>query len=349
MRLEPSISSKLVVCLSALQIWSTASPALSADYVEDSNQSPPQRAPFYLNAEKRQLQGETEEQGRNPNRLLRGQSAVMDMPPAAPKLQGNVEDRGSANLKLQNGIEDRGGFNLKAEDWALPVKTGRAPLKGEASIKVLSDFDVELIVDESMSMRRRDCPGGTSRWEWCGMQLRDLSSRLAPFVPHGFTLTTFNGTHHVYPNATPANVNELFDNPFFMPGTRLSQPLTDRIQNYFNNRRTGSKPLLIVVITDGVPAPKREPYMVAQTLIDASRIMKDSREVTVVFFQIGGTDGFGRAYLAELDNNLVNNGARFDFVKTVSFEQLQQKGLTGALVDTIKGAGRRTSLSNRAL
>lgn len=343
MRLKPSIGTK-ILCLSALQlIGAAASSAMAADgggspgnnFAAIDSTNSQQRSPFYLNAEKRHLQGEAEEEGRNPNRLLRGQNAVTDMPPVAPKLQSGVEDRG-------------GGFNLKAEDWALPAKVGgRAPLKGEASVKVLSDFDVELIVDESLSMRRRDCPGGMSRWDWCGMQLRDLSTRLAPFVPRGFTLTTFNGTHHVYPNSTPANVNELFDNPFFMPGTRLSRPLTDRIQNYFNNRRPGAKPLLIVVITDGVPAPKREPYMVAQTLVDASRIMKDSREVTVVFFQIGGTDGFGRAFLADLDNNLVNNGARFDFVKTVSFEQLQQKGLTGALIDTIKDAGRRTSISNR--
>lgn len=337
MHLKSSICTELVCCLAALQLLIVAGcPANAADgggsaSVETTNER--QKAPFYLNAEERHLQGEVEE--RNPNRLLRGQNAIIDMPPAAPKLQSSVDDRG-------------GGFNLRAEDWALPPKLGsRTPLKGEASVKVLSDFDVELIVDESMSMRRRDCPGGMSRWEWCGMQLRDLSTRLAPFVPRGFTLTTFNGLHHVYPNSTPENVNQLFENPFFMPGTRLSRPLTDRIQNYFDNRRVGGKPLLIVVITDGVPAPKREPYMVAQTLVDASKIMKDSRDVTVVFFQIGGTDGFGRAYLADLDNNLVNNGARFDFVKTVSFEQLQEKGLTGALIDTIKDAGRRANLSNR--
>ena len=339
MHLKSSICTELFCCLIALQVSVAGCPAIAADdgssgSVSSENTNERQRAPFFLNAEERHLQGEVE--GRNSNRLLRGQNAATDIPPqTAPKLQSGVEDRG-------------GGFNLKAEDWALPAKLGsRAPLKGEASVKVLSDFDVELIVDESLSMRRRDCPGGMSRWEWCGVQLRDLSTRLAPFVPRGFTLTTFNGLHRVYPNSTPENVNQLFENPFFMPGTRLSRPLTDRIQNYFDHRHAGAKPLLIVVITDGVPAPKREPYMVAQTLVDASKIMKDSREVTVVFFQIGGSDGFGRAYLADLDNNLVNNGARFDFIKTVSFEQLQEKGLTGALIDTIKDAGRRANLSNR--
>ncbi|MDZ4832493.1 MAG: hypothetical protein SGJ27_01705 [Candidatus Melainabacteria bacterium] len=360
-----------MINLVALQLWGSvgcfaAGSALAADAamavgdagssVGDSvssgyllAQTPP-RSPFYLNAEKRELQGDLDETGKNPNRLQRG-TAVQDVPPVAPKLQSGVEDRG-------------GNFNLKVEDWALPANVNknaplqsqtalpgtanRAPLRGQASIQLLSDFDVELIVDESLSMRRRDCPGGLSRWEWCGMQLRDLSNRLAPLVPRGFTLTTFNGLHKVYPNAKPKDVNDLFDNPFFMPGTRLSRPLTDRLQSYFDNRRPGSKPLLIVVITDGVPAPKTEPYMVAQTLVTASKIMKDPKEVTVVFFQIGGTDGFrGRAFLSDMDNNLVNNGARFDFVKTVSFEQLQQGGLTTALINTIKDAHRRTNLSTK--
>lgn len=327
MLLVRSIDWKLLVSLSGLQLLSFAvGPACGNESKES-----PENTPFYLNAERRHIQGEAEVQT-NPNRLLRMQEAVPDMPPVAPKRQLEAEVR-------------RGDFSLNAEDWALPGNvSNRTP---ETSVRLLSDFDVELIVDESLSMRRRDCPGGVSRWQWCGMQLQDLSSRLAPFVPRGFTLTTFNGLHKVYPNSTPQNVNQLFDNPLFMPGTRLSRPLTDRLQSYFDNRRPGSKPLLIVVITDGVPAPKREPYMVAQTLISASKIMKDRREVTVVFFQIGGSDGFGRAFLADLDNNLVSHGARFDFVKTVSFEELREKGLTEALIGTIKEAGKRSSLSKR--
>ncbi len=350
--LENLGSWRVALAASLLQIWSGyfsvaqaaenftfhAGSALVAQ--AQSNQSP--SSPFLLNIEKREFHGEADDQSNvNPNRLLRKQNARADVPPVAPPFKSGVDASGAK-------------LNLRAEDWALPgamlgvsdVDRKSPPLKGQVSAKVLANYDLELIVDESLSMRKRDCPGGTSRWEWCGLQMNDLSSKLAPFVPRGFTLTTFAGLHQVHQNATPQNVNELFANPFFTPGTRLSRPLTDRLQSYFDNRRPGSKPLLIVVITDGVPAPKREPYLVAQTLITATKIMKDPREVTVVFFQIGGTDGFGRAFLGEMDNNLVRSGARFDFVKTVSFEELQRHGLTTALVNTIKEHDQRTNLSS---
>lgn len=239
-------------------------------------------------------------------------------------------------LNAQTGALDRDPFSMNSQQNKLFGNAQSSLMEGNVSVKLLSTYNVELIVDQSLSMRRRDCPGGLSRWEWAGLQARDLATQLVRYSPRGFSLTTFSSRYDVYDKATPDDVQNLFDNPQFSRGTRLSRPLTVRLDNYFSNRRPGFKPLLIAVITDGVPAPFTEPDLVAQTLIEATQMMKDPHEVSIVFFQIGGADPFGKRFLNAMDNDLVNNGAKFDCVHTISFEQLQQDGLARSLVRSVQ-------------
>ncbi len=206
----------------------------------------------------------------------------------------------------------------------------------QTGVRLLSDYDVELIVDSSQSMRRMDCPGGLSRWDWCGVQAKDLGRQLHPYVPRGLTITAFARYFEVYRNATPENVADLFANPNFRSGTRLAEALTFRLNEFFLHRSPNSKPLLIAVITDGVPRPQEEPEMVANSIINASKLMKNPREVKIVFFQIGARAKFGQAFLKYLDNGLVKNGARYDFVTSVPFEHLTQVGLAQALIESIE-------------
>jgi hypothetical protein len=239
-------------------------------------------------------------------------------------------------LQSQTPSGDQVPFQLNANKNGLFDGAQKTPLQGNVAVQLLAQYDVELIVDESNSMRQRDCPNGLSRWEWCGMQARNLSNLLAPFVPRGLTLSTFASGYNVYENSKPSDIVELFDQPFFSGGTRLSRPLRDRLSNYFRNRKPGSKPVIIGVITDGVPVPRTEPMMVAQSLIQASKQMKTPHEVTVVFFQIGGADWRGRRFLDAMDNQLLGYGAKYDFVQNVTFEQLQQDGLALSLVKSIQ-------------
>lgn len=260
-------------------------------------------------------------------------------------LNGSSVVDSAAPLKAQQGLFDKpvtSMFALQDSRNLLNNPVLNANLQNRSaempvlSVQLLSNFDVELIVDSSLSMRRRDCPNFLSRWEWCGMQTKELSRDLAPFVVKGLTLTEFASDYQVYPNSKPERISQLFENPDFMWGTKLAEPLQDRLSNFFARRRSGSKPMLIAVITDGVPTPRYEPMLVIQTLINATKKMHDASEVTVVFFQIGGSDEKGRRFLSELDYNLVKYGARFDIVRTVSFEHLQKVGLSQALVQTVQ-------------
>jgi hypothetical protein len=320
--------------------------------------------PFQLNARKLHIQAEEELENGELQPLVPSASSAFPPPlsgraaQTAP-LQGHASEAPKTapqRMQMQNASPDRapfrlnadqGQFNLNVDKSAMFNGIQNSPLKGNVSVQLLSQYDVELIVDESNSMRRRDCPGGLSRWEWCGMQARNLSNLLAPFVPRGLTLSTFASGYNVYENSKPNDIVELFDQPFFSGGTRLSRPLRDRLTSYFRNRRPGSKPVIIGVITDGVPVPRTEPRMVAETLIAATQHMQSPHEVTVVFFQIGGTDFRGRHFLEQMDNRLVDYGAKYDFVKTVTFEQLQADGLAGSMVKSIQDFASRNQKATR--
>jgi hypothetical protein len=317
------------------------------------------KQPFHLQVEKRRMQEEGEAgtplSGATTSGGLSGslRSEGASLRISRDRLGLNAQMAQSAPLTAPRaGRVDSSQFNLHAGDFALPGQAasfsgtsrtallapiGAHPLKGTVVVKDLANFDMELIVDESLSMRKRDCPGGLSRWDWCGQQLNELSTQLTPYTPHGFTLTTFNTPFETYAHATANQLRNLFANPQFSFGTRLSLPLQARLNNYFEHRTRTSKPLLIVVITDGVPHPPVEVDRVADTLIAASQQAHSPNEVTVVFFQIGGADRFGRAFLHSIDNELTAYGARYDIVRNVPFEALHAQGLTSALVSAVRG------------
>lgn len=231
-------------------------------------------------------------------------------------------------------------FQLNAERLSDFVDRNQEPMfaaKVSETVRMLSQYDVELIVDASMSMRRPDCPGLMSRWGWCGAQSVDLARQLAPFARQGITLTSFNRNFYVYEHQSPQQITTLFARTPLAPNTRLAEPLADRLNDYLmNSQRDAAKPRLIAVITDGVPHPVEQVQMVKDVLIHASNMIRDPRELTVVFFQIGGRDFLGQQFLSEIDNNLVAYGAHFDIVQTVSFEHLRRVGLAQGLADAIK-------------
>ncbi len=303
------------------------------------------KQPFQLRVERTHVDGEPKTA---PNtRLARPNEAPPLAPPRLDLRGGANSDKlsaGASSDSLRAGA-DKSSFLLNAEQVGVfgrprtplaDTVRSAAPLKGSAAIQLLSDYDVELIVDKSLSMMKMDCPGGYSRWNWCGVQAKELANQLSPLVPRGFTLTTFANSFEVMENAVPRNVEQLFERTALSWGTRMSRPLVDRLNNYFRTRQASSKPRLIAVITDGVPSPREEPYLVADTLVKASHHLHKPGELIIVFFQVGAADRKGQWFLTEMDDNLVNHGASCDFVRTVSFTQLMRVGLAEALANSIK-------------
>jgi hypothetical protein len=216
------------------------------------------------------------------------------------------------------------------------VDTNRFNLQANEAVRLLAKYNVELLVDRSCSMGQKDCPGGLSRWQWCGEQAASLAQTISPLVPHGLTIVPFATEYDVFDNANPQNIETLFNTMQLQQGTRLYEPLAEQFDTYFANHAANKKPLLVVIITDGVPVPKIEPELVRRELVAASNRQKKPQEVTVIFCQIGAQDEKGAAYLQDLDQNLAAYGARYDIVHTITFDNLQQAGLGPALAESLQ-------------
>lgn len=253
--------------------------------------------------------------------------------------------RDGQNYQLVVGAQQNnyGGYRLQT-----PQSAPSAPPSFQAKIdqfagraldsrelQTLGAYNFELIIDRSMSMRKRDCPGGLSRWQWCGMQASDIVRSLSPFSPRGSTITRFAGEFDVHENVDPASAAELLSRNDFQLGTRLAEPLAARLDKHFRMRRPGDKPLLLAIITDGCPAPRPEPRMVVETLVAASQYLQSPNEVTIVFLQVGGDDYRGQSYLMNLSTNLRRYGAKYQYVRTMMFDQLVHQGLARSLVQAI--------------
>ncbi|MGH9549021.1 MAG: hypothetical protein ACRD3W_06590, partial [Terriglobales bacterium] len=269
---------------------------------------------------------------------LVSQQPKMDKAPPRKPFELKTEQFAAGDSQDNLRLKREAGAQL---DKNAPLKTqaNQFALQAQTKVKLLANYNMELLVDRSMSMHKLDCPDGLSRWNWCGQQAANLASALAPSVPNGLTITPFASEYDVFEHATANNINQLFHSVGLQLGTRLWEPLAERLDTYFAHRNANSKPLLIVVITDGVPFPKWEPDAVRNELVQTSLKMKDPGEVTVIFCQIGYNDPIGQQFLFDLDRNLLSYGARYHFVHTISFQDLQQRGLGPSLVTAIKQNG----------
>lgn len=291
----PSVSKWVVDCLMSLVVMCGMAPALAA----------PQNKPL----------------ARQPVSLTGGVSTFA----AGADRQANSSP-GLRSLSPTIDLSSSPPHQLRAERFSGYAIDAR-------QIRALAKYDVELIIDRSLSMRRGDCPGGLSRWDWCAYQAEEISRALIPFAPNGLTISRFATEFDVHEHMSAQDVAYIMRQNDFQFGTRLSEPLAARLDAFFARHRRGDKPLMIAVITDGRPFPRPEPRIVRDVLVRASHRMAEPDEVKVVFLQIGGDDPRGRAYLLDLGTNLLGYGARFQYVQTVTFDELTRIGVARALID----------------
>ncbi len=362
----PDIRKNAVHWLLSLAMLCQVGPAVSAPQNEQ-----PAATPVSLEGSISKFATGADRQANAPP-VLRPQSPVMDSSPAPNPLRvdrssgyaGNTAPRGLSAGSSATDTSSRPAFPLHAQRFggfagttAPPGLRSGAPVFDPSSAppyplradrlsgyvidvnqaRALAKYDLEIIIDRSMSMRRRDCPGGLSRWDWCAYQAQDLAAALSPFAPNGMTISRFATDFDVHERSSAQQVAWIMQQRDFQFGTLLSQPLAARLDAYFRRHRRGDKPLMLAVITDGRPFPRPEPRIVRDVLVRASLRMAEPGEVKVVFLQIGGDDPRGEAYLMDLATNLVNYGARFQYVQTVTFDRLMRMGLARALVQAASG------------
>jgi uncharacterized protein with von Willebrand factor type A (vWA) domain len=196
----------------------------------------------------------------------------------------------------------------------------------------LNDRDYTLILDKSGSMSTKDQPGGRSRWTVAREGAQALAAKCEELDPDGLTLYVFGSRFRRYENVTSERVGQVFVENEPSGGTDLAGVLNHAFGSYFERRARGTtRPETIVVVTDGEPDDCRA---VIKSIVDASRRIKRDEELAVSLVQVG-SDPQARRFLKLLDDELVSAGAPFDICDTVTLDEVEEMGLTEALLGAI--------------
>jgi hypothetical protein len=208
-----------------------------------------------------------------------------------------------------------------------------------APIKNLLPYDIELIIDISGSMGFVDGTGDLTKFQWCYEQVHGLAQRLGLYHKT-ITITTFNTSYETKAGCTADRVEQIYTTIEPDGGTDLVDPLMDRLNNALVKHKSNGHPVLVVVITDGLPNVPADPNVVNQALIDFTYRMSGPDDVVVTILQIGDSFG-GRDFCVDLDKNLVNEGAKYGIVDTKPFFQLKHEGLVNAMIEAVQDARDR--------
>lgn len=199
-----------------------------------------------------------------------------------------------------------------------------APARQTTSMSTASDddpysflcaFDTVFVIDDSGSMAGRS-------WRETAAALEHLTPILVAHDEDGIDIHFLNAPHQpFYSNIKEVStIHEIFSTVRPGGGTPTGQRLNHILKDYFRRYdadREGTKPLNIIVITDGVPGDDVESVVInaAQKL---DRLEADLWQIGIQFFQVGEEQG-AREHLESLDDELGRMGCCRDIVDTVPF------------------------------
>lgn len=202
-----------------------------------------------------------------------------------------------------------------------------------AELLQLSQYDIDVLVDESGSMSTRDCPdplmtgSSVSRWDWCRAQSSILTQQTAGVS--GISLVPFSDKFARYDNVSPQAINSLFSSNTPGGSTNLALALRQEFDRYLQSHSLGlnRRPLMITVISDGVPDNRSEVY----NLIRNASMQVGQNEIAIAFFLIG-QDEKGTEFVRDLQRKLQKDGVNTIPITEHSFSEVNQVGLARSLV-----------------
>lgn len=192
--------------------------------------------------------------------------------------------------------------------------------------KVVSNYDLIVVIDTSGSMAEPLKTLPISKWEWCTRFVSSFATDIDPFLNgRGITIVRYSDSYSIYPRCSPSQVLTLFRGTDPEGSTNIGDPLQQLLDGYLASKR--DRPLLITILTDGVPTdgPKVE-----EVIISATKKMHSQNEVQLTFLEVGDGNE-GATLLRYLDSYLVADGAKFDVVKVMKFSELKHMRLVDVL------------------
>jgi Mg-chelatase subunit ChlD len=198
---------------------------------------------------------------------------------------------------------------------------------------MLDKRDYTLIIDKSGSMSNVDTGTTKSRWEIIKESTRAFARKCDQLADDGITVYLFSGKFKRYDQVSAVKVEQIFQENEPMGSTNLTAVLQDAINQYFQRKRSGKAKVgeTILVITDGEPDDRRAVY---EVIIEATSRMQSDAELAISFIQVG-SDSRATDFLKALDDKLMNVGASFDIVDTITLSDMEDLTLAEVLLSAI--------------
>jgi len=199
---------------------------------------------------------------------------------------------------------------------------------------LIRDRDYTLLIDKSQSMSTQDQPNGKSRWEVAKESTYALAKECETHDPDGITVYLFSSRFKRYDNVTSDQVNEIYAENDPMGKTDLLSVLDDAVENYFQRKAVGQTKAngeTFLIITDGEPEDRKG---VMRLIIETSRRVERDHELGISLIQVGD-DPKVTEYLKALDDQLLEAGAQFDIVDTITMAEMGNSSLSDVLLKAL--------------
>ncbi|MFM1843583.1 MAG: hypothetical protein RLZZ490_2326 [Cyanobacteriota bacterium] len=194
--------------------------------------------------------------------------------------------------------------------------------------------DYTLIIDKSGSMSMIEPNSQKSRWDLVQESTLALARKCDQLDPDGITVYTFSGKFRRYDNVNASKVEQIFQENEPVGATNLTAVLQDAINDFLQRKKSnqGKTGETILIITDGEPNDRRSVF---EIIIQASKCLDADEELAISFIQVGNDPGATK-FLKTLDDQLMEVGAKFDIVDTVTFDEMEELTLTEVLLNAIQ-------------
>jgi hypothetical protein len=204
--------------------------------------------------------------------------------------------------------------------------------------KAMSPYQVVLLIDHSGSMNGGlgIGPYDLSRWGWCRNQITDFSRFCGNKLRGGITLIPFNDSFEVHEHASEKDLEDVFSKIVPSGETDICTPLAAAIDSHLSDPDHERKPVLIVVLTDGLP---NQGGSLGKLIAQATSALRNHNEMSITFLTVGQAPE-GDELIEQLDNDLTRRGAAADIVSSMRFSDLLQTGLKNALLDVVLRANK---------
>jgi hypothetical protein len=192
----------------------------------------------------------------------------------------------------------------------------------------IKNSEIVFVEDMSGNMRLPVGDTGLSKWDWAAGRIVDLADALSKGNSSTFTLIQcYQYVYETYRDLNALGLRQRLSSSRALEAANVTTPIVNIANEYFDSHSL--KPLLLLVFTDGKSERGESLEIAVKTILERT---KNAEQVRMVFFQIGD-DSTGAAMLQMLDNDLTYAGLKYDIVDYVRFDELQDSGLSRALLE----------------